>query len=315
MCILAESTLIHKRNRIVCSLVAMQANSEFDTAPGKVEKPIFIIGAPGSGTTLLYNTLCTHRDLAYVTLNMLRAGIHKRGRFVGERRSALFKTQNLFHRDQASNVPHEANAFWIRYFGTYNYLTENDFTPEIAAYYMKNVMAVQSLWKRPRFVNKNLQHCVRSRMLDRIFPDAKFVHIIRDGRAVAYSILNKKGGANPTMFLLSLKKILGDRYRPERSELFNYGMAWAELITKAREASAFGPDRYYELRYEDLITRPHDEIKKVTDFCGMDWYGEFEKNIPKTSNMNAKWRQNADENQKKDLEESTLELRQALGIA
>ncbi|MGH9858080.1 MAG: sulfotransferase family protein [Acidobacteriota bacterium] len=293
----------------------MQANSELDTAVGKVVKPVFIMGAPGSGTTLLYDTLCTHRDLAYVTLNMLRAGIHKRGRFVGEKRSALFKMQNLFHRDKASNVPHEANAFWIRYFGTYNYLTENDFTPEIAAYYRKNVTAVQNLWKRPRFINKNLQHCVRARMLDRIFPDAKFIHIIRDGRAVAYSILNKKGEANPTMFLLSLKKILGDRYRPERSELFNYGRAWAELVSKAREASVFGPDRYYELRYEDLITRPHNEIKRITDFCGVDWYGKFEKKIPKTSNMNTKWRQNADENQKKDLEESTLELRQTLGIA
>jgi hypothetical protein len=293
----------------------MQANSELDCAANKVVKPVFIMGAPGSGTTLLYDTFCTHRDLAYVTLNMLRAGIHKHGRFVGERRSALFKTQNLFHRDQASNAPHEANAFWIKYFGTYNYMTEDDLTPEMSAYYRKNVMTVQNLWKRPRFINKNLQHCVRVKILERIFPDAKFIHIIRDGRAVAYSILKKKDEANPTMFLLSLKKILGSRYRAERSELFNYGRAWAELVKKAREASAFGPGRYYELRYEDLITRPQDEIKKIIDFCELDWYGEFEKNIPKTSNMNTKWRQNSDDGQKNDLEESTLELRQALGIA
>lgn len=293
----------------------MQANSELDSAANKVVKPVFIMGAPGSGTTLLYNTFCTHRDLAYVTLNMLRAGIHKHGRFVGERRSALFKTQNLFHRDQASNAPHEANAFWIRYFGTYDYMTEDDLTSEMVAYYRKNVKAVQNLWKRPQFINKNLQHCVRVRILERIFPDAKFIHIIRDGRAVAYSILKKKGEANPTMFLLSLKKILGSRYRAERSELFNYGRAWAELVKKAREARAFGPGRYYELRYEDLITRPQDEIKKIIDFCELDWYGEFEKNIPKTSNMNTKWRQNSDDGQKRDLEESTLELRQALGIA
>jgi hypothetical protein len=273
------------------------------------------MGAPGSGTTLLYDTLCSHRDLAYVTLNMLRSGIHKHGRIVGDKRSALFKMQNMLHRDRASNAPHEANAFWIRHFGTYEYKGEGDVTPEISAYYRKNVAAAQALWKRPRFVNKNLQHCVRTGALGRIFPDAKFIHIIRDGRAVAYSILNKKGEANPTMFLLSLKKILGDRYRPERSELFNYGRAWAELVRKAREASAFGPERYFELRYEDLITRPHDEIKRVVDFCDLEWYGEFEKNVPLTSNMNAKWRQKADDDQKRDLEESTLELRQALGIA
>jgi len=281
----------------------------------QVVKPVFIMGAPGSGTTLLYDTLCSHKDLAYVTLNMLRAGIHKHGRVVGDKRSTLFRAQGLFHRDKASSAPHEANVFWIKYFGTYNYVTENDFTPEIAAYYRKNVIAVQNLWNRPRFVNKNLQHCVRVRMLDRIFPDAKFIHIIRDGRAVAYSILNKKGEANPTMFLLSLKKILGDRYKPDRSELYNYGRAWVELVKKAREATAFGSERYYELRYEDLISNPHDEIREVADFCELDWYGEFEKSLPKTSNMNVKWRQNASDDQKRDLEESTLELRQSLGIA
>jgi hypothetical protein len=291
----------------------MSNNDAFSLYP--VIKPVFIMGAPGSGTTLLYDALCTHKDLAYVTLNMLRAGIHKHGRVVGDKRTALFRVQNLFHRDQASSVPHEANAFWIKYFGTYNYLTENDFTPQMAAYYRKNVLAVQNIWKRPRFINKNLQHCVRVRILGRIFPGAKFIHMIRDGRAVAYSILNKKGEANPTMFLLSLKKILGEKYEPERSELFNYGSAWAELVRKAKEAGAFGPDRYYELRYEDLIARPYDEIKRVVEFCELDWYGKFEESIPKTSNMNTKWKQNASDDQKKDLEESTLELRQTLGIA
>ena len=278
-------------------------------------KPVFIMGAPGSGTTLLYDTLCTHKDLAYVTLNMLRTGIHRHGRFAGDRRVALFKVQNLVHKDRASSLPHEANAFWIKYFGTYNYMTEDDFTQEMAAYYRKNVAAVQKLWKRPRFINKNLQHCVRVKLLHRIFPDAKFIHIIRDGRAVAYSILNKKGGANPTMFLLSLEKILGDRYRPERSELFNYGQAWAELIKKAKEACAFGNDSYCEVRYEDLITKPQEEIRRVAGFCDLGWYDEFEKNVPETSNMNMKWKQSADESQKRDLEESTRELRQSLGIA
>lgn len=80
---------------------------------------------------------------------------------------------------------HEANAFWIKYFGTYDYKTEDDFTSKIGVQLRKNVAAVQNLWKRPRFINKNLQHCVRVKILDSIFPYAKFVHIIRDGRAVA----------------------------------------------------------------------------------------------------------------------------------
>src|SRR5215218_10821093 len=89
-------------------------------------KPILIVGAPGSGTTLLYQTLCSHRDLAYINHNMLRAGLRKHGRLVGDRRNALFILQNLIHRDPASTLPHEADAFWITYFGYYDYRTEND---------------------------------------------------------------------------------------------------------------------------------------------------------------------------------------------
>ena len=51
----------------------------------QVVKPIFIMGAPRSGTTLLYNILSTHRDLSYITLNVFRAGIHGETRLLGHR--------------------------------------------------------------------------------------------------------------------------------------------------------------------------------------------------------------------------------------
>ena len=71
-------------------------------------------------------------------------------------------------------------------------MTENDYTEEMAAYFRKKYLQVQNLWGRPRFVNKNLQNSFRVRLLNLIFPDAKFIHIIRDGRAVAFSLLNKQ---------------------------------------------------------------------------------------------------------------------------
>src|SRR5918995_3227120 len=202
-------------------------------------KPILIVGAPGSGTTLLYQTLCSHRDLAYITHNMLRAGIWRHGRFVGDHRKALFMLQNLIHRDPDSILPTEADIFWAVYFRDYyNYLTENDYTEEMAGYFRKKVLQVQNLWSRPRFVNKNLQNSFRVRLLNSIFPDAKFIHIIRDGRAVAFSILNKKElGATSPILLVGFKDILGDKYQLERSELYNHGLAWTEYVRKAREAS------------------------------------------------------------------------------
>ncbi len=279
------------------------------------EKPILIIGAPGSGTTLLYQTLCSHRDVAYITHNMLRAGLRKYGRLVGDRRKALFILQNLIHRDPASTLPHEADGFWMNYFGYYNYMTENDYSEEMAAFFRKKIVTVQNLWGRPRFVNKNLQNSFRVRLLNSIFPDAKFIHIIRDGRAVAFSLLNKKDfGATSPILLVGFKDILGEKYQLERSELYNYGLAWTEYVTKAREASAFAQSKYYEVRYENLVTEPYNELRKIVDFCELDWYSEFEEKIPSTQNMNEKWKQKASKEQRIDLEESTFDLRLTLGM-
>ena len=278
-------------------------------------KPILIVGAPGSGTTLLYQTLCSHRDLAYITGNMLLAGIYRHGRLLGDRRKALFILRNLIYRDPASTLPHEADIFWMARFGYYNYMTENDYSEEMAAYFRKKVLQVQNLWGRPRFVNKNLQNSFRVRLLNSIFPDAKFIHIIRDGRAVAFSLLNKKDlGATSPILLVGFKDILGNKYQLERSELYNYGLAWAEYVRKAREASAVAQGRYCEVRYENLVREPYDELRKIVDFCELDWYRKFEEKIPHTQNMNEKWKQKASKEQCIDLEESTYDLRLTLGM-
>jgi omega-hydroxy-beta-dihydromenaquinone-9 sulfotransferase len=279
-------------------------------------KPILIIGAPGSGTTLLHQTLCSHRDVAYITHNMLRAGILRHGRLVGDRRRALLMLQNLIHRDPASNNP-LGDALWIKYFGDYNYMTEKDYSEEMADYFRKKVLQVQNLWGRPRFVDKTLVNCFRVRLLNSIFPDAKFIHTIRDGRAVAFSILNKIdiAGDRFALFDVGFKDILGDKYKPDRSELYNYGLAWAEFVRKGREANAVAQNRYYEVHYEKLVTEPYDELRNIVDFCELDWYSEFEEKIPHTQNMNEKWKQKASKEQRIDLEESTFDLRQTLGMA
>jgi omega-hydroxy-beta-dihydromenaquinone-9 sulfotransferase len=279
-------------------------------------KPILIIGAPGSGTTLLHQTLCSHRDVAYITHNMLRAGILRHGRLVGDRRRALLMLQNLIHRDPASNNP-LGDALWIKYFGDYNYMTEKDYSEEMADYFRKKVLQVQNLWGRPRFVDKTLVNCFRVRLLNSIFPDAKFIHTIRDGRAVAFSILNKIdiAGDRFALFDVGFKDILGDKYQSDRSELYNYGLAWAEFVRKGREANAVAQNRYYEVRYEKLVTEPYDELRNIVDFCELDWYSEFEEKIPPTQNMNEKWKQKASKEQRIDLEESTFDLRQTLGMA
>lgn len=278
-------------------------------------KPILILGAPGSGTTLLFQTLCSHRDLAYTTHNMVRSGLLRHGRVLGDRRKALFLLQNLIHRDYASVLP-LGDTLWIKYFEDYKYFTEDNFSEEIAFYYRKKVLQVQNLWGRSRFADKTLMHCFRVRLLNLIFPDAKFIHIVRDGRAVAFSILNKieVAGDQNRLFHVGFKDILANKYQSQRSELYNYGLAWTEFVRKGKEASVFAAGRYYEMRYENPVREPYKELKNMIDFCELDWYKEFEEKIPLIQNMDEKWKKAAKE-QCADLEESTFELRVNLGYA
>jgi hypothetical protein len=86
----------------------------------------------------------------------------------------------------------------------------------------------------------------------RLFPNAKFVHIIRDGRDVALS--------------------MGQAYRGRRFfyiDLYYAARSWKERVRRASASGArLGPLRYFELRYEDLAASPDPVIRKLSHFLG-----------------------------------------------
>ena len=66
--------------------------------------------------------------------------------------------------------------------------------------------------------------------------------------------------------------------------------------------------------YENLVREPHNELRKIVDFCELNWFSEFKEKIPHTQNMNEKWKQKASKEQRTDLEESTFDLMRTLGM-
>ena len=68
------------------------------------------------------------------------------------------------------------------------------------------------------------------------------------------------------------------------------------------------------MRYENLVREPHNELRRIIDFCELDWYSKFEEKIPSTQNMNEKWKHKTSKEQHIDIEESTFDLRHTLGI-
>ena len=109
-------------------------------------------------------------------------------------------------------------------------------------------------------MDKTLLNCFRVRLLNAIFPDAKFVHIIRDGRAVAFSILNKieiASDPNP-LFHVGFKHILGDgSSESQRFDLIIMVSLGQNLSEKEEKQAHLGKAGPIEICYENLVTDPY----------------------------------------------------------
>jgi hypothetical protein len=102
---------------------------------------------------------------------------------------------------------------------------------------------------KSRYGDKMPGYVVRVALLARLFPEAKFIHIIRDGRDVALSLTD----------LWFAKRGLG------AAALF-----WKRRVELGRAAgSRLEPRRYREVRYEDLIADPQPVVRGLCDFADL----------------------------------------------
>lgn len=84
--------------------------------------------------------------------------------------------------------------------------------------------------------------------LDALFPDAQFIHVVRDGRAC----------------VASLKRTPWLDHEP-----IPCMATWMMAIDCSRESGAkLGRNRFCEVRYEDLVTDPEKEMRRVCEFLG-----------------------------------------------
>jgi hypothetical protein len=117
------------------------------------------------------------------------------------------------------------------------------------------VRAVYALYAqehgKPRYGDKTPVFVSHVDRLTKLFPEAVFVHLIRDGRDVALSIMDVTWGPN------SLEKA---------------ALYWRQQVRQGLSAAGpLGPRRYYSLRYEDLLAAPVVELTKLCGFLGVDY--------------------------------------------
>lgn len=249
-----------------------------------LEKPIFIIGAPRSGNTWLGRVIENHESVV-----------------CWEENNNIWTWGNTHKPDDV--------------------LTEKDVTPKIKNYLREQFDLYLTKHSGNRVCDKTPRNCLKIPFIHKIFPDAKFVMLLRDGRSVINSTRKElhRGEKNPFYVTLKsqiieayrrlqrisvwewytylpslksrIKKVLGMRLDywgvrpPGWKEWINHdpehillAKQWAAAIAIATEfGRSLPPEKYLEVRYEDLMTSPQTEILRVADFLELEDPGALVK--------------------------------------
>lgn len=266
-----------------------------DLSAYRVDRPIFVLGLPRSGTTMLQDTLCRHPQIAYInnTMNRFPDVLCAVDRF--RKRLGLDFEIERYLVDSvpvSPGGPSDALSFWSRWFDVDPYSLEyrdiqaQGLSADARAAMHETIRKV--IWcygdPRMRFFNKVIQCTTYVDMLRDLFPDARFVHIIRDPRMTANSMVKLV-----KLEIQHQKDFRLYRLDPEQGEQFfipyprfprltehirTYGLTdlrttahiWQEVMDLVDDARERCP-HFHEVRYEDLLEQPESELGRILDFC------------------------------------------------
>ena len=203
-------------------------------APDSTGSPFFVVGSARSGTTLLRLMLNAHPLIA----------VPPESRFITElwngsaevESSAYLDALAAHKRFTAWELPIEAVADALGGVDRISYADAID-----ATYRAYARSKGKERWgdKTPRYV----EHIP---FLAGLFPDARFVHLVRDGRNVALSYADVP---------------FGPKTVARAAEL------WAKRVSAGiMSGRSLEPGRYFELRYEDLVADSEGRVKELTEF-------------------------------------------------
>lgn len=199
-----------------------------------IDKPIFVGGAGRSGTTLIRVILDSHPNIA--------CGSELRVT------PSLAKLWSAFH-EKIDNL------------NDYNF-GEIETNVVFQQLYIALVRRYFSSTNKTRLAEKTPGNCCYFSELGRLFPDAKFVHVIRDGRDVVASLLSQNW--------VDIKT--GNKMDVTR-DVEKAANAWKSYVIKglsARNDDAL-KGRYHEIRYEDIIGSPKETLQRLFSFLDEPW--------------------------------------------
>jgi hypothetical protein len=185
---------------------------------------------------------------------------------------------------------------------------------------VREVMGKMLSSKRDRLLIK-ITGWPRISFLKEIFPDAKFIHVYRDGRAVASSWLQVwwwagwKGPENWRRGKLTPEQ--EQKWQQSgKSFVVLAAMEWEILMAAYDKAKREVPTNdFMEIRYEDLCQNPKQFFRTAMEFGNLEWSTRIEATLNRIplESANDKWRRDLNEAQQRMLCEYLADSLQRYG--
>lgn len=214
--------------------------------------PVFVVGAHRSGTTLLGLMLRGHPQMAFLGEFEYAVDFFSGGSWPAPHELRRLLATDRRFRAQAFEVdPALEGRALVDSFLDQTRARQGG-KPRVGATFHRHFDRVASLW-----------------------PDARIVHLLRDGRDVAMSRIGMGWAGN----------------------VWTSCGAWLRMEELWDRVEPTVSDRSHEVRYEDLVTRPEETLRRLCSFLALDWepeallsYPERSRYGPPDPKLAAQWR-------------------------
>lgn len=211
----------------------------------RARRPFFVVSAPRSGSTLLRLMLDAHPRLAVPPpgwlLDLVYPYLYSYGD-PGRRENLLALAEDMLATPTVGKWPHKPTA---------TALADAAAAPSFAGLYAALHEIYAQAEGKLRWGEKTPRNGFWIDEIRALFPDAQFIHIVRDGRDQAIDISDSVLWPN---------------------SVYSGANLWQRYVTAIRDAAARLPaDAWHEIRYEDLCAAPEAAARGLCAYLGEDF--------------------------------------------
>ncbi len=210
--------------------------------------PVHIIGHARSGTSILADVLRRYLQISFGTESQFIIRFHKKMAQYGD----LHDEGNLVRliRDVASERCfqrwHKFDGFVLDADRLLYDVAERSYRGVLDAAFMQLATHVGMT----RWGDKTPEYVHHLPTLYGLWPDAQYIHIVRDGRDVALSIFQQEFGAK---------------------NVYKAASDWRQQLVSVRTfAASLPPEQFLEIRYEDFLGSTDKVFRNLVDFLGVE---------------------------------------------